>query len=198
MIDREANLQQFLDASRQIILASGNPAAVTAAGRVFGRLAQSRGPSGSVAAGRLPVCQHSIEAALSGLAARPSPLPELAAAFAAVEAGLSWSRRRSATPADEPFYSSHANAMIIGPGGLEERQDVQLGVTVMPPHALYPDHDHPPEEVYVAMSGGQWWNAAMDWTEPGPGGVIYNPRGIRHAMRAGEGPLLALWFLPVD
>ena len=198
MPERDANLQQLLDLSRQLILASGNQAAVTAAGRVFGRLAQSQGPSGAVTGGRLPVCEYTIDAALAGLAARPSPLPEMAAALAAVEAGLAWSRRRTATPADEPFYSSHANAMIIGPGGIEERSDVQVGVSVMAPHVLYPDHDHPPQEAYVALSGGQWWNAAMDWTEPGPGGIVYNPPGIRHAMRSGAEPLLALWFLPVD
>lgn len=198
MTRRDTNLQQVLDLSRNIIAASGNVQAMRAGERVFERLAASQGSAGAVAAERLPVCQHTIEAALAGLAADASPLPELGSAFAAVEGGLRWLRRKSATPADEPFYSSHANAMLIGPGGLEERTDVQVGASVMPPHALYPDHDHPPEEVYIALSGGQWWNADMPWTEPGPGGIIYNPPGIRHAMRAGEGPLLALWFLPVD
>ena len=37
----------------------------------------------------------------------------------------------------------------------------------------------------------------MDWTDPGMNGLIYNPPGIRHAMRAGAAPFLALWFLPV-
>lgn len=166
--------------------------------RVFERLSARQGSLGAVVAERLPVCHHNIEAALAGLAAKASPLPELGSAFAAIEPGLRWLRRKSARPADEPFYSSHANAMLIGPGGLEERPDVQVGASVMPPRALYPDHDHAPEEVYIALSGGEWWNADMPWTEPGAGGIIYNPPGIRHAMRAGEGPLLALWFLPVD
>ena len=99
---------------------------------------------------------------------------------------------------DQPFYDSHANAMLIGPGGIEERSDVWVGVTVMTPRLVYPDHDHPPEEVYIAMSPGEWWNTEMDWTEPGPGGVIYNPPGILHAMRSHAQPLLALWFLPID
>lgn len=195
---RDTNLQQLIDLSARIIAAGGGGRARAAGERVFGRLAERQGRPGEAIPGRLPVCGHALDAALAGLAAQPSPLPELASAFAAVEGHLAWYRRRTATPADEPFYSSHANAMIIGPGGLEERADVQMGVSVMPPHALYPDHDHPPEEVYIALSGGAWWNAGMDWTEPGPGGIIYNPPGILHAMRAGEGPLLALWFLPVD
>lgn len=198
MFSRDPNLQLVVDHARHIILNSGHARAMAAGRRVFDRLAAGEGTSGAVAASTLHVCGHAIPAVLADLAARPSPLPELASAFAALEGQLAWYRRRTATPADEPFYSSHGNAMIIGPGGLEERDDVQVGVTVMSPGIVYPDHDHPPEEVYIALSSGQWWNAAMDWTEPGVGGLIYNPPGILHAMRSGQGPFLALWFLPVD
>lgn len=37
----------------------------------------------------------------------------------------------------------------------------------------------------------------MDWNDPGPKGAIYNPPGIRHAMRSGTTPFLALWYLPL-
>lgn len=195
---RDTNLQQLLEVSRHIIEGSGNKRAEAAGKRVFARLAHAAGSQGTVQACRLPACHRPLEAALAALSAARSPLPELAAAFAEVETGLRWSRRKTATPADEPFYGGHANAMLVGPGGLEERGDVQVGVTVMAPGITYPDHDHPPEEVYIALSPGAWWNAEMDWTEPGPGGIIYNPPGILHAMRSDADPFLALWFLPVD
>lgn len=195
---RDSNLQQLLDLSQQIIAGSGHARAARAGARVFDRLSAREGARGSAEAQRLPVCNDTIAAALAGLALRGAPLAGIGSAFGAVEGGLAWYRRKSAMPADEPFYSSHANAMLIGPGGLEERDDVQVGVTVMAPEIVYPDHDHPPEEVYIALSPGAWWNADMAWTEPGPGGIIYNPAGIRHAMRSGSGPFLALWFLPVD
>ena len=51
-------------------------------------------------------------------------------------------------------------------------------------------------EVYLPMSAGEWRNTAMDWTDPGLKGFIYNPPGIVHAMRAGTTPFLALWVLP--
>jgi hypothetical protein len=51
--------------------------------------------------------------------------------------------------------------------------------------------------VYLSLAPGEWWNAEMDWTDPGMTGAVYNPPGIRHAMRSGQGPFLALWFLPV-
>jgi quercetin dioxygenase-like cupin family protein len=194
---RDPNLQQLLDISRRIISASGHAQAQMAGERVFDRLAARRGSLDAVSAERLPVVRHTVEAAVKMLAAQASPLPELGSAFAAVEAQLAWGRRRNAEVVGEPFFGGHANAMLVGPGGLEQRDDVMVGVTVMAPHIVYPDHDHPPEEVYIALSPGEWWNAEMDWTEPGPGGIIYNPPGILHAMRSHREPFLALWFLPL-
>lgn len=166
--------------------------------RVFSRLGEREGSFRSAAAERLPVVHHTVEAALAALAAEASPIPELGRAFAAVETQLTWGRRRNADAVGEPFFGGHANATLVGQGGLEERADVWVGVTVMAPGIVYPDHDHPPEEVYIALSPGEWWNAEMDWTAPGPGGIIYNPPGILHAMRSHGEPFLALWFLPVD
>ncbi|WP_245414670.1 dimethylsulfonioproprionate lyase family protein [Aestuariivirga litoralis] len=194
---RDSNLQQLIDLSERIIASSGDPRAMAAGQRVFERLRAGEGPIGAVAAQRLPVCHHNIGAALAGLAAEASPLPEMASAFAAVEGRLQWTRRRNAEAVGEPFFSGHANAVLVGPGGLEQREDAWIGVTVMAPGIVYPDHDHPPEEVYIALSPGEWWNAEMDWTAPGPGGLIYNPPGILHAMRSHDEPFLALWFLPL-
>ncbi|NJS38999.1 MAG: hypothetical protein HC783_08280, partial [Rhodobacteraceae bacterium] len=121
----------------------------------------------------------------------------IAAAFAAIEGQLRWARRASATIDEQTFWNGHANAVILGPGGLEARDDLWVGVTVMAPGVDYVDHHHAPEEVYLALSPGEWWNSDMDWTDPGPTGAIYNPPGITHAMRSGTGPFLALWYLPL-
>ena len=198
MAIRDSHLQQLLDVSERIIAASGNARAVAAGTRVFGSFARRTGTRSGVTPSRLAASSQPLDAALAGLVARPSPLPELGAALAALAGGLSWYRRKNAEAVGQPFFDGHANAMLVGPGGLEQRDDAWVGVTVMAPQIVYPDHDHPPEEVYIALSPGEWWNADMEWTEPGPGGIIYNPPGILHAMRAGEGPLLALWFLPID
>ena len=198
MAIRDSHLQQLLDVSERIIAASGNARAVAAGTRVFGSLARRTGTSSGVTPSRLAASSQPLDAALADLVARPSPLPELGAAFAALAGGLSWYRRKNAEAVGQPFFDGHVNAMLIGPGGLEERSDVWVGATVMAPELVYPDHDHPPEEVYIALSPGEWWNAEMDWTEPGPGGIIYNPPGILHAMRSHAAPFLALWFLPID
>lgn len=198
MSPRDPHLQRLLALCEGIIAASGDARAEAAGARVFGRLAQRVGARGAGAARRLPACQHNLEAALAGASVACAPLPALGRAFAALEGGLHWYRRKTADPLDQPFFDGHANAMLVGPDGLEMRDDVMVGVTAMAPQITYPDHDHPPEEVYVALSPGEWRNAAMDWTAPGPGGIIYNPPGILHAMRSHADPFLALWFLPLD
>lgn len=105
---------------------------------------------------------------------------------------------KSRPPASSNFRDGHANAMILGPGGLEDRNDLWLGVTLMAPHVRYPDHDHPPEETYLVLSHGEFKQADKDWFSPGIGGSFYNPPGIKHAMRSLDRPLLAFWALLVD
>jgi len=119
----------------------------------------------------------------------------LADGFAAIEPQLSWKIRAGAETQGEPFVTGHANAAIIGPQGLEVRNDVAVGVSLLAPHVRYPDHRHPPEEIYLVLSGGEWRQDSNPWHEPGIGGLVYNPPHVVHAMRSAELPLLALWFL---
>lgn len=189
---RAAQLQQVVDgvaAELRRVTGPGAGLAQVALARL-----DSVGTASAEPAERLPVCDHIASAlALAAEGARRT----LAAAFGRLDGQLSWRRRGSAQPGDEPFYSGHANAELLGPRGLEVRSDLWLGATIMPPDMLYPNHSHPPEELYIPLSPGEWWNARMDWTDPGPGGFIYNPPGILHAMRSGRTPFLALWVLPL-
>lgn len=126
-------------------------------------------------------------------------LSRLIERFRTLEPRLQWRRKTTAdTSASENFDEGHANAMIIGPGGLEERSDLWLGVTLMAPNVRYPDHDHAPEEVYLVLSPGEFRQGDGDWFSPGVGGSFYNLPGIKHAMRSGSAPLLALWALSAD
>ena len=83
----------------------------------------------------------------------------------------------------------------MGKGGLEERDDVWVGISLMAPGIEYPEHHHPPEEVYLALSSGHWQQASGIWFEPEIGGLFYNRPNILHAMRSGTSPLLATWCL---
>jgi quercetin dioxygenase-like cupin family protein len=70
-------------------------------------------------------------------------------------------------------------------------------VSLVAPGIRYIDHRHPPEELYIVMSGGEWYREDRGWHAPGIGGIVYNPSDSVHAMRSGPEPLLALWLLPV-
>ncbi|CDZ40092.1 Putative transcriptional regulator protein [Neorhizobium galegae bv. officinalis] len=144
---------------------------------------------------RLSVCGLYLEGVLAEKAEQP-PLNILLRRFAALETQLEWNRRSTYdNSASANFPMGHANTMIVGPGGLEDRSDVWLGATLMAPNVRYPDHDHAPEEIYLVLSDGEFTQGDSGWFTPGMGGSFYNPPGIRHAMRSGEGPLFAFWAL---
>lgn len=195
MTARRPELQNFLDAFHAAITAvapPGSPAA-QAAERIFGALATPH-PAADLAPAHPEVCRTlapAIDAAQKG----PAPAARLARAVQALDPHLAWSVRATARQVGEPFLSGHANASIVAPGALEPRTDVWVGVSLMAPNITYPYHDHPPEEVYIALSPGDWQQNADPWVTPGIGGLVYNPPGIRHAMRAANAPFLAAWCL---
>ncbi|WP_183609387.1 MULTISPECIES: dimethylsulfoniopropionate lyase [Rhizobium] len=143
---------------------------------------------------RLPVCDH-LDLALA-VDTSYAPLTRLIETFKGIEPMLEWRRRTKYDhTATDNFVDGHANAMIIGPGGLEERSDLWFGVTLMAPDVRYPDHDHAPEEVYLVLSKGEFQQGDGVWFSPGVGGSFYNVPGIKHAMRSVDTPLFAFWVL---
>lgn len=192
---RNPDLQHLFDLAEAAYMTSQNRdgEAHRAATLAFDRLRASTGPASTETQAILPVCNH-----LSAALEQVHPARQAVAdALVPLLPHLVWRRRVSADLSNPDFYHGHANAMLAGPGGIEARDDLMFGMTLIAPGVLYPDHTHPPEEVYLALTPGEWWNARMDWTDPGPDGLIYNPPGIMHAMRAGAGQaFLALWVLP--
>lgn len=193
---RSADLRSFLASAEEAILTGrgGGEAARGAAERIFSALRASIGPAGQAGPARLPVCCH-LATALTQARREPGPVGALAEAFAVIESRLDWKVRAGAEAHGEGFLNGHANATLIGSEGLEIRSDVWFGVSLLAPQTRYPDHRHPPEEIYVVLSPGEWRQESRPWHEPGIGGLVYNPPNIVHAMRSMEQPLLALWFL---
>jgi hypothetical protein len=193
-MQRDAALQAFTDAA---LAAFGEVVPGPEAGASLQRIAAAlaapaarRERPGS----RLPVCAH-LAAALAIETGRPA-LRRLIDAFRAIEPDLAWARRASYDEtASANFVDGHANAMILGPAGLENRRDVWLGVSLLAPDVRYPDHAHAPEETYLVLSDGAFRQGDGDWFTPGVGGSFYNPPFIRHAMRSTDTPLFAFWAL---
>lgn len=143
---------------------------------------------------RLPVCSY-LGSVLATAAIQPD-LRALVARFGAIEPVLEWTRRpKYDSSASDNFMDGHANAMIVGPRGLEDRNDVWIGVSLLAPNVRYPDHDHAPEETYLVLSQGEFRHGESQWFSPGIGGSFYNEPGIKHAMRSLDTPLLAFWAL---
>jgi hypothetical protein len=147
---------------------------------------------------QLPVCAKFLDVALDLDTTDPA-LKALFRSFKTLEPLLEWGTKSVYdNSASQNFLMSHANTMIVGPKGLEDRGDLWLGATLMAPHVRYPNHDHPPEETYLVLSQGEFMQADNDWFTPGVGGSFYNPPGIKHAMRSGSAPLFAIWALLPD
>ncbi len=110
---------------------------------------------------------------------------------------LSWKRRAGSAPTASAGYADgHANAMIVGPGGLEDRHDVWVGMSLMVPGVRYPVHRHSPEEIYLVLTDGKFLQGESEWFTPGVGGMLYNEPNILHSMEASPTtPFLALWCL---
>ena len=117
---------------------------------------------------------------------------QLGAAFAAVEPQLAWIIK---PVGDEHFRANHANAVVVGVDGIEQRNDVRIGVSLVAPNTHYPDHTHPPEEIYAVLSDGAWRQNEGAWRKPGLGGTVHNVPNILHGMRSCDTPLLAVWSL---
>ena len=155
-LQRSPGLQRLLDAMQDAIAVqeSSRGAAARVAAPSFEALSRAAPESAQATASRLPACDHLPEA-LDAARAGPPSVARVAEAFAEIDARLPWKRRANAEMAGSRFADSHANAVIIGPGGLEPREDVLLGVSLMAPRLQYPDHHHPPEEIYLALSRGE-------------------------------------------
>jgi hypothetical protein len=196
MLSRSPNLQTFLTATEAAVRqrCRGTAAITAVADRIFTALEVPSTPAARPASDRLPVCRH-LDTALETTRLQAGPIGALADAFAAIEPRLDWKIRAGAEAQGEQFLNGHANATIVGSEGLEIRQDVWIGVSLLAPHTRYPDHRHPPEEVYVVLSDGEWRQGSGGWHAPGIGGLVYNSPNIVHAMRSGEQPLLAIWLL---
>ena len=190
-MSRQPAIARLLEAHRAAC--SGESGAVADLfARCHAALAKPGRPNPSHRPRALPVCRH-LDAAVA--AAGAGTVGNAAACLAELAPRLAWMRRDDIDHTDPGFPEGHANAALIGAGGLEEHRDVRLGVSLVAPGVTYPDHRHPPEEGYLVLSAGFWRQDRGEWFERASGETVHNVPNIRHAMRAGQVPLLALWML---
>ena len=196
MSDRNNSLQRFIDATEAGIRARAThfPDAMPMVERIFAALNNNGDVKAENTPTRVAACSH-LESALSQARAGPDPVPELADAFAAIEPEFAWNRRPGSAEVAGDFYNSHANAVIVGKGGLEARHDVRIGVSLVAPDIHYPRHRHAPEELYIVLSPGKWMQDDNTLSLKRSGDLVHNVPNVWHAMQATKVPLLAIWCL---
>ena len=171
---RSGELQAFIDAYLEAFAASRPGREASALVNRAGAALREPGDPGDEAPCRLDVGQH-LEAALTFAGAVSPQLARLAAAFRGIEPSLRWQCRNTSGPfASDNWARGHGNTDLIGATGLEHRGDVILGASLMAPDVRYPDHRHPPEEAYLLLTPGRFMHEHRGWSDPGPGGSLYN------------------------
>ena len=199
-MNRPHELTDFLHAVHAKLADTPSGAAAEAVDRIFAALQTQ----GAVEAPQVAPPDNGLSdtlsthfmTALHSAKSGPSDISAIAAAFERLAPLLRWAPK-AGSESNPDFHTHHANTAIVGPMGMEKRSDVIVGAGVVAPGTTYPKHSHPPEELYVVLSEGEWYRDERQWYSPGVGGIVYHPHGITHGMRALGSPLLAVWCLYV-
>jgi len=129
-------------------------------------------------------------------AAAQGPLAGLAAAFGRLEPSLAWTQNPNYSDArlGAGYMAGYAYADVVGPRGVIASDSVAMGVLLLGPGRLYPDHSHPASELYHVLAGTAEWSRDGGAFGPRPpGSRIFHPPWMRHAMRVG-GETLFAWY----
>ncbi len=196
MAERLPQLQALIDAAEAVTTerVSSLPIVEPLAQKLFVALSEPVDGDPDHAPQQQPVCAQLHEAyhqARTG----PGSLPALTDAFAALQPFLNWAPKPGTEDEPNGFFQNHANASIVGQGGLEVRDDVRIGVSLVAPHQHYPRHRHAPEEYYIVLSPGAWMHEDQPFQQLRTGDLFHNTPFVWHAMQAGDVPLLAVWLL---
>ena len=191
-METHETVQAFIDSLLSVIEASQGTPINSDIEPLLSALRCASIETGVAANDGIPALDH-LPFAIRNAQKGPPKIRALANCLQEIAGELTWYQRQQ--PALSDFMRGHANAFIIGPNGLEKRSDIVVGVSLLAPGIEYPDHNHPPEELYVVMSDGEWRQNNNPWQAPGLGGLVCNPANITHSMRSGPKPLLAVWCL---
>ena len=110
--------------------------------------------------------------------------------FGALAADLRW----STSPRWDDGGRERALCVVAS---MFELDDVVAGLVYLDAGGEYPEHNHPPQELYLTVAGtGRWrFGGAADFVEVRPGATLYNHPKDRHAIVAGGTPLVAMYVL---
>jgi hypothetical protein len=189
--NRPRALQDVLNVIGDMLMSPQAPAMASyVAGKVYQRL-ERRGTVPELF-GKSQPPEHLDLAVSNGLKSLPR-LASVTEQLPALIERLSWRGGRGGPYASLNFEKAHAHAVVVGPGGLEERSDVRLGLTLMAPYSRFPDHVQFHSRVFLLISDGEVSLDDSNWFRAGAGEIFFNEAGRKFAMRCTADPLLAVW-----
>ncbi|MGK9286597.1 dimethylsulfonioproprionate lyase family protein [Sinorhizobium meliloti] len=117
----------------------------------------------------------------------------LSAGLKSLMGRLEWYRGRGGPYASANFAHSHMHALLVGPGALEHRTDLRIGLTVLGPYTRFPDHDQLYSRVFLPLSSGEFRFGDDDWVRSAAGEVLFNGAGRQCAFRCTGNAMVLLW-----
>ena len=116
--------------------------------------------------------------------------------LAEIDEFLHWKQNSNYSDAvmGEGYMDNYAYAELIGPSGFFKGEDFLLGLMLLGPRRLYPDHHHPAPELYWLLTGpSEWRRGGGEYTMRGAGETIWHLPMMSHATRTLDHPLLTVW-----
>ncbi|MDF0700693.1 dimethylsulfonioproprionate lyase family protein [Rhizobium sp. MC63] len=189
---RPQPLQEFLNDIGGLMLSADAPAVASfVAGKVLQRLLKTGKvrPEG----GPLPGMPEGLIDAVSHLAKSGRKYEAIANQFNSLAGRLLWRRGRTGPFASLNFGNTHSHAVLVGPGGMEERADLRVGVIYMDRYTRFPDHVQTQPRAFILLSPGEICLGDSQWFSAATGTVFANDAGQSFAIRCTAQPLLAVW-----
>ena len=186
-------LDHFLDLccteiERRAQLAEPEPGVLCQGAAAFRGALQAM-PAGGPASS--PLASVPAVSYLRELQPSPSVPPSIAQAAAGAAVDIPW----IATPRLKDDDGQDVALGIIDQ--VRSLGELQCGLMLMAPGAAYPEHAHPPQEIYLPIAGdGHWrFGGSADYRTLDADALIYNnPRDL-HGAVATDDALLALYIL---
>lgn len=177
--DGQRDIRSFLEACSERLSALAGTALATEGAESFHRALQASAP--------LPVQPNWLPVLDTIEQIDDAPLAQM---FARIARLLPW----------QPTFRTEDRGTLIALAPMNEvrRLDgVTVGVLYVAPGHQYPLHSHPPNELYLTVSGtAQWrYGGHTEFRPVGPDEVILNHPNDLHTTIAGSTPLVALYVL---
>lgn len=125
----------------------------------------------------------------------PSDLSEIYCASKEAFGYVRWTEFYEEDSWSKSFLPVFANGEGIGPDGRLFHREIILGLFILGPHTIYPEHAHPAEEFYIVLTGNPEFQvgADSDFELKNSGEVVLHHSDISHSIRSSDEPLYAIF-----